>query len=132
MKRSVRILAVALALLMVTFVFASCGKTIKGTYEAEIDGGLLGKYTATYEFSGNKVTVTRKTTNLLQQVETKTYNGTYEITEDEAGNKDITITFTDESSEEAKEYGGTFDFSEGEENGKKYIKIGLIKYELED
>ena len=53
MKRSVRILAVALALLMVTFVFASCGKTIKGTYEAEIDGGLLGKYTATYEFSGN-------------------------------------------------------------------------------
>ena len=34
MKKSVRILAVVMALLMVTFVFASCGKTLKGTSSA--------------------------------------------------------------------------------------------------
>lgn len=59
-------------------------------------------------------------------------NGTYELGEDEAGNDTITITFEDNSSEEAKEYGGTLAFSKGEENGEKYIKIGGVKYELED
>ena len=121
MKRSVRILAVALALLMVTFVFASCGKTIKGTYEAEIDGGLLGKYTATYEFSGSKVTVTRKTTNILQQVETKTYNGTYEITENDDGTMEI--TFNLENGDDAIK-SETLTFEQGED----FIKIGLFKY----
>ena len=122
MKRSVRILAVALALLMVTFVFASCGKTIKGTYEAEIDGGLLGKYTATYEFSGNKVTVTRKTTNLLQQVETKTYNGTYEITENDDGTMEITFSFGEETDVLKN---GTVTF----EQGDGFIKLAGVKYE---
>ena len=114
-------MAVALALLMVTFVFASCGKTIKGTYEAEIDGGLLGKYTATYEFSGSKVTVTRKTTNLLQQVETKTYNGTYEITENDDGTMEI--TFNMENGDDAIK-SETLTFEQGDD----FIKIGLFKY----
>ena len=51
MKKSIRILAVVMALLMVTLVFASCGKTIKGTYKADIGLGglalglLLGEWT---------------------------------------------------------------------------------------
>ena len=53
MKKSVRILAVALALLMVTLVFASCGKTLKGTYSAEIVGTGVEM-----TFEGKNVTIT--------------------------------------------------------------------------
>jgi hypothetical protein len=83
MKKSIRILAVVMALLMVTLVFASCGKTIKGTYEAEVDVVIL-KYAAPYEFSGSKVTVTKVTKTLLGS-DTVTLEGTYKITEADGG-----------------------------------------------
>ena len=79
MKKSIRILAVVMALLMVTLVFASCGKTLKGAYKAEIGLGGLAGYTAVYEFSGKKVEIT-KTATLLGQSNTTTLEGTYEIT----------------------------------------------------
>ncbi len=109
MKKSVRIVAVVMALLMVTLVFASCGKTLKGTYSAEAFG--TG---ASYEFSGKNVTVTYKALgNVLYEIE-----GTYKIEDDK-------ITFTFENDDEnAKDYSGTFDFEEGE----NYIKIGIVKY----
>jgi hypothetical protein len=67
------------------------------------------------------VTVTRKTTNLLQQVETKTYNGTYEITENDDGTMEI--TFNMENGDDAiKSETLTF------EQGENFIKIGLFKY----
>ena len=110
MKKSIRILAVVMAVLMVTLVLASCGKTLKGTYSAEIAG--TGN---TLEFSGKKVTITYK---FLGQQVGDAVEGTYEI-------KDNKITITVET--EDKEIGslnGTFDFEEGD----GYIKIGIIKY----
>lgn len=120
MKKSIRILAVALALLMVMVVFASCAKTISGTYEAEVDGGILGKYTATYEFSGKNVTVTRVVSTLLGS-DTATLEGTYEITEKDDGTMEITLNF-ETSDDHVKS--GTFAFEEGD----GYIKIGLVQY----
>ena len=120
MKKSIRILAVVMALLMVTVVFASCAKTIKGTYSAEVDVVVL-KYTATYEFSGKKVEIT-KTATLLGQSKTTTLEGTYEIAEKDDGTMEITISL-ETSDDDIKS--GTFTFEEGED----YIKIGLVKYD---
>jgi major membrane immunogen (membrane-anchored lipoprotein) len=120
MKKSIRILAVVMALLMVTLVFASCGKTLKGAYKAEIGGSLAG-YTATYTFSGKKVEIS-KTATLLGQSKTTTLEGTYEIAEKDDGTMEITISL-ETSDDDIKS--GTFTFEEGE----NYIKIGLVKYE---
>ena len=109
MKKTIRVLALVMALSMVLVVFAACGKTISGTYAAEVLG--TG---ATYEFKGSKVTVTYKALGVVGfEAE-----GTYKI-------KDDKITFTFESDDEdAKDYNGTFDFEEGDD----YIKIGIVKY----
>ncbi len=120
MKKSIRILAVVLALMMVTFVFASCGKTIKGTYSAEVDI-VITKYTATYEFSGKNVTVTKVLNPLLGDTKTYTIEGTYEIIENDDDTMDIKFEFKTED-EHIKS--GTFDFEQGDD----YIKIGIVKY----
>ena len=121
MKKTVRIFAVVMALLMVTLVLASCGgKTLKGTYKAEIGGALIG-YTAAYTFSGNKVEIA-KTGTLAGMSNTTTMTGTYEITEKDDGSMEITITL---DSEDDDIKSGTFVFEEGED----YIKIGLAKYD---
>ena len=120
MKKSIRIMAVVMALLMVTFVFASCGKTIKGTYSAEVDIAIL-KYTATYEFSGKNVTVTKVVNPLLGESKTYTIEGTYEIIENDDDTMDIKFEFKTED-EHIKS--GTFDFEQGED----YIKIGIVTY----
>ena len=119
MKKSIRIMAVVMALLMVTLVFASCGKTLKGTYKAEVGGALIG-YTATYTFSGSKVEIT-KTGTLAGMSNTTTMTGTYEITEKDDGSMEITITL---DSEDDDIKSGTFTFEQGED----YIKIGLVQY----
>ena len=119
MKKSIRIMAVVMALLMVTFVFASCGKTLKGAYEAEIDLAIL-KYTATYEFSGSKVEITKKTT-VVGNVNTVSFEGKYEIAENDDGSMEITITLESEDDEIKS---GTYTFEEGED----YIKIAGIQY----
>lgn len=120
MKKSVRILAVVMALLMVTFVFASCGKTISGTYEADIDIAIM-KYTATYDFSGSKVHITKKTTTILGTVDTVEFDGTYKIAENDDGTMEITFEI-ENGDDQIKS--GTYTFEEGED----YIKIGLVKY----
>ena len=53
-----KLLCAVLVVVMVLSL-AACGKKLKGTYEAEIDAFVL-KYTATYEFSGSKVEITKK------------------------------------------------------------------------
>ena len=120
MKKSIRILAVVMALLMVTVVFASCAKTIKGTYSAEVDVVVL-KYTATYEFSGKNVTVTKVVNPLIGESKTYTIEGTYEIIENDDDTMDIKFEFKTED-EHIKS--GTFDFEQGED----FIKIGIVKY----
>ena len=120
MKKTVRILSVLLALLMVTCMLASCGKTIKGTYSAEVDVLIL-KYTATYEFSGKNVTVTRVVNPLIGDAQTFTIEGTYEIIKNDDDTMDIKFEFkTDDDYIKS----GTFDFEQGED----YIKIGAVKY----
>ncbi len=113
MKKSIRVLALVMALTMVLFVFASCGKKLSGKYSAEVLGS-----GATYEFKGSKVTITVK----LLGSSVFDAEGTYKIDGDE-------ITFTFESDdEEADEYNGTFDFEEKEDS----IKIGVIEYKKVD
>ena len=106
-----KVIALVLALSLV-FVLVSCGKTLSGTYAT---GELLGTG-ATYTFKGSKVTVTAKVLGFE-----KSFEGKYEIFEDEKGAEKIKFTF---ESNDAKEYAGTFSFSEGD----KSITIGGITY----
>ena len=123
MKKFARVLALVMAMALLCLTFAACSKTLSGKYEAEINYG-LGKYTASYEFSGNKVEITKKSTTILGTVDTLTLNGTYEITETDDG-MEITIELEDDDDQIKS---GTFTFEEGED----YIKIGLAKYEKVD
>ena len=111
-------LCVVLVVVMMLSLVA-CGKTLKGTYEAEIDA-IVMKYTSTYEFSGSKVEITKKTT-VFGTVNTSTFEGKYEITENEDGTMEITISLETEDDEIKS---GTYTFEEGED----YIKIAGIQY----
>lgn len=114
MKKSIRVLAVVMALLMVTLVFASCGKTISGKYSAEALG--TG---CTLEFSGKNVTITYK---LLGTQVGEPVKGTYKIDDDK-----ITIN-VETDNEEIGALNGTFDFSKTDDS----IKIGVVTYKKVD
>ena len=109
-------------------IFASCAKTLSGTYSLGGDvGGLVGSKTS-LTFSGSKVTVTT-TATLLGSTKTIESNGTYEITEAADGTQSITITFDDKADDSAKSYGGTQAFSEGKDaDGNATIKIGIFTF----
>ena len=113
MKKTVRILVLAMALATILCVFASCGKTLKGEYAAEVAG--TG---SVLEFKGKNITITYK----LLGAEVASVEGTYKIDDDK-----ITIDIESENKEIAK-LDGTFDFEEGEDS----IKIGLITYKKVD
>ena len=105
----VKVIALALVVATLACVFASCGKTISGTYTAEALG--TG---AEFEFKGSKVSITVKVLGFSGDP----VEGKYEI-------KDDKITFTFESDDsDIKKYDGTFDFEKGDD----YIKIGGVKY----
>ncbi len=121
MKKSVKILAIAMVAVMLCLTLASCGKTLSGTYEPVVvkEDSVLDKLagaisevtdtSVTYTFSGKKVTVE---TTVLGKVETT--EGEYKI-------KDDKITFTVDEKEES------FTFEELD-NGN--IKIGAVEYKL--
>ena len=119
MKKTLRIVAIAMVAVMLCLSLASCGKKISGKYEAEINV-LLASYTATYEFSGSQVEATKKAT-VLGNVKTTVLEGKYEIAELDDGSMEITITF---ESEDDDIKSGTYTFEEGE----NYIKIAGIQY----
>ena len=121
MKKFAKVLSLVLVVAMVCVLFASCGKTISGTYKGEVDAFGLAGAEVVYKFSGNKVNV-KATASILGFEKTVESDGTYEITENEEGALEITFTFEDE---DAEKYSGTFSFSEGDD----YIKIGGAKYE---
>ena len=126
MKRSIRIMAIAMVAIMLCLTLASCGKTLSGTYEPVVvkEDSVLDKIAGaisdatdsgvTYTFKGSKVTIE---VTLLGNVET--FEGKYEIKDDK-----ITFTFEDE---DAKDYNETVTFEELD-NGN--IKMGTIEYKL--
>ncbi len=118
MKKSIKLISVVLAALMLCFALASCGKKLSGTYSAEIDIVLV-KYTATYEFSGSKVTATKETEGgITGAVNSVTFEGEYEIEDDK-------ITFTwDTEDDDGVIKGGTFKFEKTDDG----IKIGTVEY----
>lgn len=114
MKKSIKILAFALVAVMLCMSLVACGKKLSGTYEAKVGGDLLG-YTATYDFSGSKVEITKKAT-VVGTSNSTTFEGKYEIKDDE-----ITITL---DSEDDDIKSGTFTFAETDDG----IKIGIVEY----
>ncbi len=68
MKKSVKFLALVMALLMICLPLTACGKRLSGKYEHESWG-----IKTTYEFKGNKVTYS---------VGGEEVEGTYEIKDD--------------------------------------------------
>ena len=115
MKKSVRIIALALVAVMLCLALVSCGNKLSGTYSSvELGNG------AEFEFKGNKVTITVTALGAIAaEIE-----GKYSIDGDK-----ITFEFESEESQEADEvekYSGEFDFEELE-NGD--IKIDTITYE---
>ena len=106
MKKSVKVLALALVAVMLCATLVSCGKTLSGEYEASILGSGI-----VLAFKGNKVTYTAK----VLGAEAVSVEGEYSIKKDK-----ITLSF--DGDDEAQEMSGTFDFEEGED----YIKIGSL------
>lgn len=109
MKKFTKVIAIVLVLATLVCAFASCGKKLKGKYEATAFG------TGTcLEFKGSKVMAQFKLLGSYGDA----IEGEYKIKDGK-----ITLTFKgDDKNAEALE--GTFDFEEGD----NYIKIGLIKY----
>lgn len=114
MKRIISTVLVCVLLVGAVFALASCG-AISGTYK-DVTGNVA------YDFSGSKVTIT--VDNLVG--DDSVYEGKYEVTEKDNGDKEITFSFDDENVPSI--YKGTRAFAEGEEDGTKYIRIGLAKY----
>ena len=67
MKKSIKIVALALVAVMLCLSLVACGKKLSGTYEAQIGGDLLG-YTASYKFSGSNIFY-----DILYQLHRKTH-----------------------------------------------------------
>ena len=107
-----KVLALLLALSLI-FVLVSCNKKLSGTY---VNDGLVSDIT--YEFKGNKVTVTDST--ILGDV---TYSGKYKITKNKDKGLQIQFIFEDEH---AEVYNKTCTFEETEDgfklNGLPYVK----------
>ncbi len=124
MKKSIRILALALVAVMLCLALTACGKTISGTYEPVVvkEGGILDSIVGaisdatdsdlTYTFSGSKITV-----EVTAFGKVESFEGEYSI-------KDGKITFEFES-EDAEDYNGTFTFEELDGGN---IKIGTVEY----
>ena len=113
MKKSIRILAIALVVVMLCLSLAACGKKLSGEYYFG-DKTVTKSYT-TYEFKGSKVTC--EVYLLGNKVSDDSFEGKYAIDGDE-----ITFTWEDAKGEE-KSLTAAF---EELENGD--VKIGVVTY----
>ena len=123
MKKSVKLLSMALVVVMLCLAFTACGKTLSGEYEAEINLGIVS-YTATYEFNGNKVTITKDVDAIINDPEPVEFTGTYEITEEKDGDLKIKLTLDGDAQDEHIK-AGTYSLEIEED----YIKIAGVKYD---
>ena len=125
MKKTVKALSLTLVLAILALsLFACGGKTLSGKYVSDEIDFVLGSYSASYEFRGNKVTIVKDVDMRIgEDPDPITFNGTYEIVEEDDGDLKIKLTLEgDEEDEHIK--AGTYALEEGED----YIKIGLAKY----
>ena len=118
MKKTLRIVALMLVLVMSVCALASSGKKLSGEYA--LGGDLAG---TSYTFDGSKVTVKYTVLGFEKSVE-----GEYEITTNDKDEEVIIFTFADDADKEADKYEGEFTFAEGKEGDVEYIKIGGVKY----
>ena len=121
MKKIISTILVCVLLFGCVMSLSSCGKMLSGKYEAEVDAILAGGKVV-YEFTPFGYTKTT-TTEVLGFEKDTIEEGKYKITENDEG--ELTITFTYEVDGEEKTE--TVAFSQGEEDGVKYIKLGLVK-----
>ena len=120
-QRIFKLAALMLAVVMMAGILVACGKTVSGSYEADLT--ILGQgMNVTYTFKGNKVEAVSKVT-LLGNVKNTETSGTYEINENADGTMEITFDFEEESTAFKD---GTYTFVQGED----YIKIGAFKYKI--
>ena len=126
MKKTLSKLLVCVLLLGCVFSLASCVVSVgpmtvvSGKYEADL---VLGEVTYDFGmFGGVTVTVDPIVGDSIS------FEGKYKV-DNSTDPHEITFTFEDS---EAEEYQGTFAFSTGEEDGVKYVKIGLVKYQKAD
>ena len=109
MKKTIKIAALMLVIVMTVCMFAACGNKPSGEYSAKTE--VFGQSVETiYDFSGSKFTCTVKTT-VLGTVNSEVTEGTFEVNEDE-----ITFTVDDETT--------TVTYEMGED----YIKLGGLQY----
>ena len=123
MKKIISTILVCVLILGCVMTLTSCGKMLSGKYECV----LTESNRTTYEFSFNKVTRT-VTAGALGFTKDTVTEGKYEINEVEDGKFEITFTWDVDGSEDIE----TVPFSQGEEDGVKYIKIGLLTYNKVD
>lgn len=122
MKKAVKIISLALVVVIVGAMLASCSKMLLGTYSGKgsVFGVIGGEIS--YKFAGSNVTIA-VTTEVLGFSKTTEYKGKYEIKESD-GKETITFTFEGDGST----YNGTSSFAEGKDDTGAYIMIGGSKY----
>ncbi len=120
MKKAVKIISLALVVVIVGAMLASCSKMLSGTNSSSASVlGMGGK--SSYTFSGNNVTLTITLDLSVLGSSTSEYKGKYEITKAADGTENITFTFEGDGSS----FSGTYSFEEGTtESGAKTIIVG--------
>jgi uncharacterized lipoprotein YehR (DUF1307 family) len=113
MKRSVKIIALAMCALMICLSLVSCGNKLSGEYENK---SILGK--STYEFKGNKFTYSYGELEI---------EGTYKIKDDK-----ITFEFDIEDEDQKELADALFDNSCDFEKTEDGIEINGIEYKKVD
>ena len=116
MKKFLSVILIFVVVASAMLTLTSCAETVSGTYVDTLK-------VTTLDFSGNKVTIT--VDNIIG--DDTVIQGTYEITEKDNGEKEIAFKF-DSSNLDTKLWETPMFFSSGEENGKKFVKIGIAKY----
>ena len=123
MKKTLRIVSLALVVVMLAAVLVACGPS-----------GNYGGDTYTMKFSGSKVTVTWK-----GALDTYTISGSFKMGKDEEGNK--TITFSDMKAAETSSFlgdaavtvaiaafEGEHTYNAGKDDDGAFVEIGGARY----
>ena len=118
MKKTLKITAIALSIITLMFVFASCAPS--GTYAADA-GELAG---VKYKFSLGKVTITLSVLGFE-----KDYEGTYKMGKNDDGDETITFEFEDK---DASKYNTTSVYKSGKDDTGEFISLNGVKLYKKD